>query len=445
MSANVSKASASTLLTISALETRAWIAKLTAGAAIGIFVGAVIGGIFFNTLRSQESAMAFIRIIPPADFAALAASANQVTPDPSDNSEQYVAGEVSYLSGDGFARSIGQKLGKTKPAEFTVSQESKSSVVSIGSSAPSGDEAIRTVQSVIDLYGEQLQQRTDQQMRLVLPLLDQWEQSNATNPQRVGDIQRLRENIRVQAASASTVQVLQPPMLDPVSSLRWAIGLLLGAFGGGACAVLFLMARRRRAGRGSVVMTVADAVDDVLVPAVDLRVTSPGNLDSQQSALARSLYAQCPSAEPRRIAVVGVSSSSGSDTIASLLELAAAERGPATLISAANGGPTSLPQTDEDTTLIIDTGALGLSALTPEAIRAATDIVVVARVDTDTVIPAMAACSAAAAGDAPVLALFTHRSWHWQQWTTRKGRAGSHARRRTTDDTEPLTSDSGQV
>ncbi|WP_431237657.1 hypothetical protein ACQ86B_23620 [Mycolicibacterium aichiense] len=440
MSENVSKASASTLLTISALETRAWIAKLLCGAAVGIVIGAIIGGLFFNTLRSEQSAMAFIRITPPADFAALAGSANQSTPDTSDNPAQYVAGEVSYLSGEGFARTVGQKLGKTKPAEYTVSQESKSTVVSIGSSAPSADEAVRTVQLVIDLYGQQLAQRTDQQMRLVLPLLDQWEQSDATNPQRVGDIQRLRENIRVQAASASTLEVLQPPMLDAVSALRWAIGLLLGAFCGGAGAVLYLMARRRRAGRGSVVMTIAEAVDDVLVPAVDLRTSSSGRQDGEQAALARSLYAQCPSAHPRRIAVVGVSSSSGSDTVASLLEFAAAERGPVTRISAANSAEPTLPRTDDDTTLIIDTGALGLSALTPEAIRQATDVVVVARVDADTVIPAMAACSAAAAGDAPVLALFTHRSWQWQQWATRKGRAASHSRNRNAD-TEPLGGD----
>lgn len=441
MSANVSKASASTLLTISALETRAWVVKLVSGALIGAFVGAIVGALFFSALRSERTAMAFIRVTPPADLPAIAGNANQVVPDTSDNPEKYVAGEVAYLGGEGFSQLIGKKLGKSEAALLKVAQEARSPVISIGSSAPTADEATRTVQAALDTYAAQRAQRVDEQMRIILPMLDQWEQNDATNTLRVGIIQQLRESVQLQSAAASTLEVLQPPTLDPTSNLRWAIGLLLGAFGGGGCTAVVLMARKRRAGRGSVVATVAEAVDAVLVPAVDLRLPPRSQWDASQISLARTLYSQCPSVGPgRTIVVLGISETSGTGEVASLLESAASEAGLVKVVTATGDSLPELPEADERATLIVAAGGLGQGKLTPEAIRLATDVVIVARVDTDTVLAAAAACSAAAAGAAPVAAIFTHRSWKWEGLPKRKpsvgaGNTGKGKRRRATEPT----------
>lgn len=431
LSANVSKTSASTLLTISAIETRAWVVKLLSGALIGAFVGAIIGGLFFSALRSERTAMAFIRLTPPADLAAIAGNANQVVPDTSDNPEKYVTGEVSYLSGEGFSLLIGKKLGKSEPAILKVAQEARSPVVSIGTSAPTADEATRTVQAALDTYAAQKAQRIDEQMRIILPMLDQWEQNDATNPLRVGIIQQMRESVQLQAAAASTLEILQPPTLDPTSNLRWAIGLLLGAFGGGGCTAVVLMARKRRAGRGTVVATVSEAVDAVLVPAVDLRLPPRAQWDASHIALARTLYAQCPSVGPgRTIVVLGVSDASGAGEVAALLEHAAAESGLVKVVPASGEVLPELPEIDERATLVVCAGGLGQGKLTPEAIRVATDVLIVARVDNDVVLAAAAACSAAAAGTAPVAAVFTHRSWKWEGLPKRKKPTGSGKRRR---------------
>ncbi len=421
MSANVSKASPSTLTAIQSLETRAWIAKLLIGAAIGATIGAIFGGLFFSALRTQQTATAFIRLTMPIDLGAVAGGAGQVTPDTSEGPEKYVAGEVAYLSGEGFAQTIGKKLGKPEPAVFKVAQESRSAIVTIGSSAPTADEAVRTVQAALDVYGQQLAQRADQHLQIVLPTLDQWQQANASNPQRIGDIQRLRESVLIQAAQASTVEVVQPPTLDDTSNLRWVIGLMLGACGGSSSVALVLFARRRRTGRGSLVMTMSDAVDGVLVPEVDLGSPFGRPWDEEQSALARTLYAQCPSPALRRVIVVlGVSEASGSGVVSSLLGHAAAGHGTVVLASATDDALPAPAEPDKRSTLIVDAGGLGKGKLTPEALRLATDIVVVARVDADTGMPAVAACSAAAAAEAPVMAAFTHRTWKLTQWAKRQ-------------------------
>lgn len=387
-------ASASSLTATADIERRAWKMKLIAGAVIGVLIGALLGGVAFGSLSADSTATAFIRITPPVDFTALAGGAAQTTPNDQDVTENYVAGEVSYLAGEGFAQAVGRKLALSGPASIIVSQAGGSSAVTISNSSSSADEARRTVQAAIDIYGQQLAQRADQQLRAILPALDQWQLADAGDPERTADIKALRDSITLQAAQAGVVVVLQPPTVNDPSVDRWLIGALLGGVLGAALVVLLVMRRSRRAGQPTLVPQVAEAVDGVLVPAVNIRTP----WSSEQASLARTLYTQCVAAVPNRVIVLlGATEDSGTSAIASMFEFAAAERVPV-------GG-------EQHSTQIIDAGAIGASAEAHQAIDAATAVVVVVRIDHDTAVQALTTCSAAAAGDKPVLAVFTYRPW----------------------------------
>ena len=401
-------------MTISGPASRAWIARLIAGAIIGICVGAILGGLIFHTLSSDATATSFIRITQPVDLAAIAAGATQSTPDTNSNTENYVSGEVAYLSGHGFAQAVGNKLGKSDPADLKVAQDGHSSVVTISSTSATGDDAVKTVQAAIDVYRQQVAQRTDQQMRSILPALAQWEQvaSDANNGARVQDVQNLRANIQLRAAQSSAIAVLQPPTTNDPSDHPWLIGVLFGGLVGGSLLVLGLMAYRKRSGRLTSATDISDAVDGVIVPPVDLRQPRRRSLCDKRTLLARTLYAQCPGAGPSRIIVlIGASPSSASAVVASLIKFAAAENGRVTSAKLTDGPIPSLPPADQETTLIIDVGAIGESKLTAEAIGVATDLIMVARFGADTVGQALAVRSATASSEAPLMAVFTYRPW----------------------------------
>jgi len=405
LAANPTMVSAPSLTPTVDLEHRAWRARLIAGALLGLFLGAALGGLTFGFLSTDSTATAFIRINPPVDFSAVAGGADQATPVPQDMSENYVAGEVSYLSGEGFAQAVGRKLALSEPASIVVAQAGGSSAVTISNSSPSADEARRTVQTAIDIYGQQLAQRVDQQLRTILPALDQWQQADAADGERIARVIALREAIVLQAAQASVVAVLQPPTVSDPRLSRWLIGVLLGGLLGAALVVLVVMRRARRSGQPMLVTQSAAATDGVLVPAVNIRAPS----STERSALARTLYTQCVPAKPNRVIVVlGATEDSGTSIIARMLEFAAGEQ--ETVPSGAAA--------DQHATQIIEAGAIGASASAHHAINMATTIVVVVRIDHDTAAQALttcSACSAASTGGAPVLAVFTYRPW-WDSW-----------------------------
>ncbi|MGE2714630.1 hypothetical protein ACQI4L_11275 [Mycolicibacterium litorale] len=418
MAANPSIASASSLSATADLERRQWKARLTAGAVVGLVLGALLGGLGFGSLSSDSTATAFIRITQPVDFSAVAGGASQTTPDSQDVVENYVAGEVAYLSGEGFAQAVGRKLAKSEPADIIVSQAGGSSVVTISNSSSSADEARRTVQAAIDIYGQQLAQRVDQQMRSILPTLDRWQLANTADGQRMAEISALREGIMLQGAQASAVTVLQPPTVTEPGVSRWLIGALLGGVVGAALVVLVVMRRSRR--RQGLVPQVSETVDRVLTPAVNLRTSR----NADRASLARGLYAQCVAAAPdKRIVLLGVSEGSGSAVIASLFEFAAAERGPVTRVDAADGVASAEAFADSTAPLIVDAGAVGASAFSHQAIGAATAVVLVARIDHDGTARAVAACSAAESSSAPLLAVFTYQPWWATWWTGIRGRS----------------------
>lgn len=398
------------------VEARNWLSQLLAGAFIGICIGGILGSAVFSAMAADTTATALVRINEPPDLIAIAGGADQTTPNTQDNTGRFVAGEVAYMTGDGFAQAVAAKLGKTKPPKLKVVQDGQSTVVSISDTDPSRSDALRAVQMAIDVYGQQLAERTDRQMQIILPTLTKWEQA-AVGP-RAEEIQQLRDRIRLQAAQSSRLPVLQPPTPDYVSSHRAMIGALLGGFLGGALVPLILMARRKRSGRLSLATGASDlagAVDRIFVPMVDLRQPPRPAWGDKQVALGRTLYAQLGDTradeKARTIVLIGASPSSGVSTVAALLELAAAEQGPVHLTNA----PVARP--DVGTTLIVKAGTVGATDSIQEAIASATDLVLVARPGVDTAEQVHVVRSATASSDAPLNAVITSLAW----WNFRRG------------------------
>jgi hypothetical protein len=373
---------------ISSLESRLVRVKFLAAALLGLCAGALIGGLAFAAMGADTTATAFVRLQNPADLTAIAAGASQVTPDNQGNTSNFVGGEIAYLSSEGFAQAVARKMAKDEPAVLNVAQASESSVITISNSSKSRDDAIRTVQVVIDLYGQELAQRVDEQLRTILPALSRWEQSGAGDPTRMQELMRIRAAVELQASEAATLLVLQPPTPNQDSSQQWLIGVFLGGLVGGSVAVAVLLARRRRSGRAAMTATLTESVDGVLLPAVDLGAASSDDRDDERARLARTLLAQCPAGQGGVLLVLGASPSSGSPEVAALLELGAV------------GQPQSVR--------VLYGGVVGDPSLTTDLIATATGIVLVARIDADTAAQAVALRSVVAASAAPVVAAFTY-------------------------------------
>ncbi len=143
-------------------------------------------------------------------------------PDNQDGTTQFVAGEVAYLSGDGFALAVARKMAKNEPVELKVIQANESTVVTVSCTSVSGDEARRTVQTAIDLYGQQLQQRVDRQVRTILPRLSVWLAQSESDPARAQSIRRLRDSVQLQADMARNLLVMQAPTLTDPAVDAWS-------------------------------------------------------------------------------------------------------------------------------------------------------------------------------------------------------------------------------
>lgn len=409
MAANVSD-SDTALAAIARFESRNWVTKLISGAVLGLVVGTVLGSLLFHLLATDTTVTALIRITEPPDLIAVAGGARQATPILPDNTERYVAGEVAYLSADGFAQAVAARLGKSKPPELKAVQEGRSSVVSITNTSDSRDDAMRAVQMAIDVYAQQVAGRTDRELQIVLPRLIQWEKT--ADPADAPKIRQLRDQVSLEAVRSGQILVLQPPTADYVSAHRSMIGVLLGGFLGAAAVPLILFTLRKRSTRLSVCEVQAsssiltDTVDNFLIPVVDLRLPPRGDWGEEQAALGRTLYTQLAAVEEgRRVVVIAASSSSGASVVASLLELGAVGSRPVRLITA------PVDEHDAATIYIIDVGAVGANDAVAQAIASATDLVLVARLGADTVAHLHVVRSATAASDAPLHAIFTSLPW----------------------------------
>jgi hypothetical protein len=418
------------MMRVPAPAARIWIMRLVMGGAIGALIGAILGGVVFSVLVADSTATSLVRLTPPPELMAIATGADRTTPDTDVYISQYMAGEVAYLGGTGFARAVGASLGQSGPAQIDVVQEIGSSVVVFKGSGDSDADAVRTVQAAIDIYRAQIAQRSERQLRPILPALDEWEAAAAAagDGPRVRQIQELRETMRLQAGTPASVSVLQTPTVDETIGGRWLLGAALGALLGATVVPLFQMARRRRKGYVTSPGEIAGNVDGLIVPAVDLGQVAPRSRSKKLAALARTLYAQCPSPGPvRTIVLIGASPSSGTSAIASLFEKAAAEAGPVRAIRLGDESAPSFRTADSSITLIVDAGAIGDSWLIEEVIRQATDLILVARFGVDTQQQIVTVRSATTASDAPLAAVMTYRRWRGFSRSDRDADVVDHA------------------
>ncbi|WP_185294978.1 hypothetical protein [Mycolicibacterium litorale] len=409
---HLSPIQSSVLSAITRRSSRTWLAALALGTLVGVVLGALAGGAVYLNRNADPTSSAQIRVTPPVDLVAM------VTGAPIDFTQShisdYVAGEVAYLDGAGFARAVNERLGRPGPAHLTITQNGTSQVLTISSTGATDRESMATVRTALNLYDQRLRQLTDRQLDSALAALD--ERIKAIRATRdVGrliEAQQLRSNVELQAAQPTGMQVLNSPLTDPsVGSDRWPLGALFGGLLGGLLALVAMGVYRSRSGRVVAVTDIADAVDDILTPEVSLRRTES---EAAQRHLARTLFAQCPGVTPNRVvAVIGASASSGSGLVASLLETAAAEQGPTALVTLAQDSLTLPTGSEHDRTLILDIGALGDSPLAIQAIAAATDVILVTRLNVDSVAAVAAVRAATASSAVPLRAVVTY----WPMFT----------------------------
>src|SRR5262249_52961052 len=105
------------------------------------------------------------------------------------------------------------------------------------------------------------------------------------------------------------------------------------------------------------------------------------------------------------------SPSSGASIIASLFERAATETGSVQAIRLRDATTPTLRLVQGEATIVIDAGSVGESWLFEDAVRQATDLIVVTRLGMDTVQNLFPVRSATAASDAPLAAVMTYRPW----------------------------------
>ncbi|KUI39753.1 hypothetical protein [Mycobacterium sp. GA-2829] len=385
----------------------AWLVTMTVVALVGVAVGAALGTALYHPQDEAPTASAQIRLAPPVDLMAMAtgASADQSATSAAD----YVTGEVAYLSGQGFAQALATRLRKSGPVDFTVTQNATSPVVTLMATGATPAEATRIVRSAIDLYATGLRSRVDEQLASVSEAFKRWTAEAARDPGRRGQIAALRANIELQATRPGGLDVLAPPSADEHSDTHWPFGAVFGGLLGGVLALAVLTGHRSRSGRVRSAFDVVDAVDPaalqgVIAPEVGLARLRRTDAESQTARmhLARTLFAQCAAPADARIVVVGASARSGSAQVAALLRDAAAE---------AHG---------DDGIVIVDAGALGESASTTAEIAAATEVVLVARLNVDTVDSLSAVVAAARTHPGGVKAVLTFQPW----WAARSSRAG---------------------
>jgi len=435
---------------------------------LGVVLGALLGALLGVVQGRQPSAAALLQLTPPSSPALTVLDGG---PPPSDTATNYVAGELAYLSSSAARQALQQRLGLDSAPGFTAAQESTSSVVRLSAEAGTEDAAVRIVQSVIDLYVQrraaQAQQRTQAALATVDaalgPLTAEAEAVDDPAVQALVDrLQNLRLDVQLQSGRDAAVEVVQAPSADPdTGAPLWVLGAALGACCGGLLATGAFLLRRTWSPRLWDVADLAGIAGRVLLPEVRLKRGWVQRLAGTDRQLARLLLAQvlgqCPPAG-RTIVVTGASGASGTEAIAALIAVGAAEHGPTLLVRvgararphplaiapvaigrdgvdvrgtghdrlwtvdvARNGHPVTLDGAAmtvavgtagaAEPCVIVDAGSVTGSPAALESLRQAGDVVLVVRLGVDARSEA-AAVTAAAGGDAGrVSAVVTTTGW----------------------------------
>jgi len=434
---------------------------LTVGLVLGALLGAVLGAV----QGRQPSATALLQLTPPSSPALTALGGG---PPSSDTAENYVAGELAYLSSSTVRETLAERLGLGSPPDFIAAQESTSSVVRLTAEAGSEAAAVRIVQSAVDLYVQHRAEQAEQRTTAALASVDAALGPLTADPDALDDprvqglvdrLQNLRLDVLVQSGQDAAVEVVQPPAADPESGTPlWVLGIALGACVGGLVAVGAFRLRRTWSRRLMDPADLTGIAAKVLHPQVRLDrdwVQAPAGTDQPRyQHLARLLVAQVIGQEPtagRTIVVAGASGASGSAAVASLIAVGAAEHGPTVLVRvggrdsphplltgpvvlgrtvyhrlwrqhvarnghpvAPGGGTVTAAMAAADITescVVVDAGLVTGSPAALESLRQASDVVLVVRLGVDELSDAAAVTATAGGYPGRVAAVVTNSAW----------------------------------
>lgn len=304
-----------------------WVTPLWPVTIVGMMAGAALGG-FALSAKGPATAAAVIRIEQPIGPNQIMAGSSQ----PPDTQQSYISGEIAYLKSPGFADVVATELQqKTRPTLSAV-QDAQSTLITLSASAPDAQQAQKTVDAAIKAYHDHLQQQAQEQGQAAIDainaVIDQVNGSArpGTGNARIEQLDNQRLAIQVQAQRAAGPEIVAPPLPTEVNGAPgWALGAVGGGFLGGIGALAAALGWRRWVGAISSPAGLADEVDHLLQPVVDLG--SPADDTHADAGLARSLFAQLPTPRDGHLLVVGASANSGSADVARLIAFAADEQG----------------------------------------------------------------------------------------------------------------------
>ena len=407
-----------------------WVWPLWPVTMAGLVIGAAVGGWAMHS-GGESQATALIRMYPPVDPDQIMTGA---APDP-DSHQNYISGEITYLTSSGFADAVQKQLGETRTPQVSAVQDSRSSIVSLTAVRPNYAEAQRIVDAALKVYSDHAKQQIRERGQAAVDAINAVAARLATEPvpteepdpnapvdtsstldaqhARLQELDLQRLAIEAQMQRSSALQIVQPTTRTPVTGAPgWSLGAVGGALGGGFLALAGAYIWRRRAG---VVTSPSEAltgqVERVLSPVV--RIGDLSDSSDAYTRLARSLYAQLPSPRTGRILVVGASTDSGSDEVTRLVASAIAEHRQVEVgylaedaqPAESHGG---LADPDFNHAAVIDGGSVDTSPALIAAAEDASQIIVVVRLGHDFAEAIRVASRLADNTATPVSAVCTH-------------------------------------
>lgn len=395
-----------------------WLTPLWPATAVGIAVGAVLGGMALQSSTAASSVSALIRIDQPVD-------PNQILTvnAPSVETQQsYISGQIAYLSSPGFDATLRSALKQPGSPSLTATQDSQSSIVTLSATAPTTDQATAVIDTALKLYSDHVVEQNRQREQAAIDALngvinglrDQIRiaaEASSAPPQsdefgnpippppvpdttgfqdRINELQAQKLALDVQMLRPPGVQVVQSPTTMPLEGVpHWWLGAIGGGLLGGLLALTLAMVWRQRSGVITSMSAIENEVAGVLWPVVRLRSYGErAKVTNSEAEGARAVYAQLPAAGGACILVVGASAESGTGGMARLLSFAAAEHGPVDTIRQRHANEVIerrlMPRGRNSPTVIIDGGSLTNSSALPRAAGVATHIIIVAMIGSDT-------------------------------------------------------------
>jgi hypothetical protein len=399
-----------------------WTTALWPATLAGILVGAIIGGLAFQA-NSAVEATSLIRIYQPIDPDQIMTGA---APSP-DSQQNYISGEITYLTSPGFADAVAKQLNETHPLRLSAVQDAKSSIISLSATEANFEQAKRIVDAARTVYSDHVQQQTHERgqaaiyaLNAVIARLDAEAQirDQAQAPNQIQDqqspIQQLdlqRLAIEAQTQRAAPIQVVQPTTMVPAEGApSWSLRAVGGGLIGGLLALAGALAWRKRFGVVTSPPALEAHIEHVLLPTVRLGALTESS--DAYAGLARSLYAQLPVVRSGRVLLVGASADSGTEDVAGLIAFAAAERGHVRVVHLLDGVKTfdrfeSSTDLSDGATVVIDGGSVDTSPALPEAAEDASQIIIVAMIGRDVNDTVRMASQLARNNDVPISAVCT--------------------------------------